>query len=130
MSKEVRIDKYLWMVRLFKTRSKAAEACRRDRVKVNGRSVKPAFVVSEGDNFEVKFTPIWRSYKAVGFPKSRVGAALIAEYLEENTPAEELEKLKEYQEIQRAQFMYTPSRGRPTKKDRREIDRLKGRHED
>ncbi len=130
MSKQVRIDKFLWMVRLFKTRSKAAEACRKDRIKVNGKAVKPAYIVNIGDAFEVKFTPIWRSYKALGFPKSRVGAVLLDDYLEEYTATDELDKLKEYQENQRAQMMHTPSRGRPTKKDRREIDKLKGNQND
>lgn len=125
MSNDVRIDKYLWMVRLFKTRSRAAEACRKDRVKLNGSRVKPAQNVKSGDEMEVKFTPIWRNYKVLGFPKSRVGAALVPDYLTEQTPESELEKFKEYQAVQRNQFMYSPSRGRPTKKDRRKIDRFK-----
>lgn len=125
MSNDVRIDKYLWMVRLFKTRSRAAEACRKDRVKLNGSPVKPAQNVKPGDEMEVKFTPIWRNYKVLGFPKSRVGAALVSDYLTEQTSESELEKFKDYQAVQRSQFMYSPSRGRPTKKDRRKIDRFK-----
>ncbi len=126
MKNEVRIDKFLWMVRLFKTRSKAAEACRKDRIKINGRPVKPAQNLNPGDSLEVKFTPIWRTYKVLEFPKSRIGAALVSEYLEENTSAEEIEKFKEYQEAQRSQTLFTAQGGRPTKKDRRNIDRLKG----
>lgn len=125
MSNDVRIDKYLWMVRLFKTRSRAAEACRKDRVRINGSPVKPAQNVKTGDELEVKFTPIWRNYEVLGFPKSRVGAALVPEYLTEQTPESEIEKFKEYQAVQRSQFMYSPSGGRPTKKDRRKIDRFK-----
>lgn len=112
-------------MRLFKTRSKAAEACRKDRVRINGRDVKPAQTLKPGDSIEVKFVPIWRSYEVLGFPKTRVGAALVPEYLTETTSEEELEKWKEYKLIQREQFIYTPSKGRPTKRDRRKIDRFK-----
>lgn len=125
MSKDIRIDKYLWMVRLFKTRSKAAEACRKDKVKINDKAIKPAQSLKPGDQLQVKFVPIWRSYEVLGFPKSRVGAALVGEYLLEKTPEEEIEKLKNYLAIQRDQFIYSPSKGRPTKKDRRKIDRFK-----
>jgi ribosome-associated heat shock protein Hsp15 len=125
MSQEIRIDKYLWMVRLFKTRSKAAEACRRDRVRINGKNAKPAQSLKPGDQVEVKFIPIWRSYEVIGFPKSRVGAALLPEYLTETTTDEEQAKYKEYQLVQRDQFIYSPSKGRPTKRDRRNIDRFK-----
>lgn len=130
MKNEVRIDKYLWMVRLFKTRSKAAEACRKDRVKVNGKAAKPAITLKPGDELEVKFTPIWRNYKVLDFPKSRVGAALVPEHIKETTSEEEIEKYKEYQQVQRDQLMFTPSRGRPTKRDRRNIDRLKNQDDE
>lgn len=122
---DVRIDKYLWMVRLFKTRSKAAEACKKDRVKINEKVVKPAQSVNPGDEIEVKYTPIWRSYKVLGFPRSRVKAALVPEYLSEHTPEEQIERLKEYLAVQRSQFMYSSSRGRPTKRDRRRIEKFK-----
>ena len=125
MKGDVRIDKYLWMVRLFKTRSKASEACRKGRVKINGQGVKPAQDVKTGDELEVKYTPIWRHYRVLGFPRSRIKAALVPEFLSEHTPEEEIERLQEYLAAQRSQFMYSPSKGRPTKKERREIDKFK-----
>lgn len=112
-------------MRLFKTRSKAAEACRKDRVRINGRHIKPAQAVKSCDTIEVKYVPIWRSYDVLGFPKTRVGAALVSEFLSETTTEEEHEKWKAYQNVQREQFIYSPSKGRPTKRDRRKIDRFK-----
>lgn len=120
-----RIDKWLWMVRLFKTRSKAAEACRKGRVRINGKEIKPAHELKPDEVMEVKFVPIWRRYIVKGFPKSRVGAAFVSDYLTETTPAEEIERWEEYKVAQKDQFLFSPERGRPTKKDRRKIDRFK-----
>lgn len=123
--KDVRVDKFLWMVRLYKTRSKAAEACRKGQVKVGDKVVKPAQIVVVGDRVEVKFTPIYRVYEIKAFPKSRVKGALVPDYLTERTPQEELDRLAEYRQAQASQFMYSPSKGRPTKKDRRAIEKYK-----
>lgn len=122
---DVRIDKYLWMVRLFKTRSKAAEACRKGQVKIGEKAVKPAQVLLVGNKIEVKFTPIWRQYEIKAFPKSRIKGALVPDFLTENTPQEELDRFAEYRLAQAEQFMYSPSKGRPTKKDRRAIEKYK-----
>lgn len=122
---DVRIDKYLWMVRLFKTRSKAAEACRKGQVRIGEKAVKPAQIVVVGNQIEVKFTPIWRNYEIKAFPKSRIKGALVPDFLTELTPQEELDRLTEYREAQASQFMYSPTKGRPSKKDRRAIEKYK-----
>jgi ribosome-associated heat shock protein Hsp15 len=120
-----RIDKFLWAVRLFKTRSLAAEACKLEKVKVNGKTAKPSYILKVGDVLLVKMVPIWRQYTVIEFLKNRVAAALVEKHITETTSAEDLEKLEEYKLIQRNQFIYTPSKGRPTKKDRRSIIRFK-----
>lgn len=122
---DVRIDKYLWMVRLYKTRSKAAEACRKGQVKIGEKAVKPAQVVVVGNEIEVKSTPIWRQYEIKAFPKSRIKGVLVPDFLTERTSQEELDRFAEYREAQSSQFMYSPGKGRPTKKDRRAIERYK-----
>ncbi|UZR93072.1 RNA-binding S4 domain-containing protein [Chondrinema litorale] len=118
----MRIDKFLWSVRIFKTRNVAAEACKSGRVTMSGQFVKSSRAVKEGDVIEVKKTPIWRKFKVKKLLKSRVGAKLVDEYVQDLTPAEELEKL----EIIRKSGILSRPRGlgRPTKKERRDIDKL------
>lgn len=125
MSEGPRIDKFLWTVRIFKTRSLASEACKTERVKVKDKPVKASVIVKVGDELLVKQVPIWRQYKVLGFPKNRVAAALVKDYITETTSAEDLAKFEEYKLIQREQFIFTPDKGRPTKKNRRSIERFK-----
>ncbi len=117
-----RIDKYLWSVRVFKTRSLATEACKKGRVKIDSQQVKPSRMVKEGDEIEVKKPPVLYTYRILGFPKSRVSAKLVPGYVKDLTPQEELDKLKMQDDffIRRDKGM-----GRPTKKERRIIDKLK-----
>lgn len=118
----MRIDKFLWSVRIFKTRTVASEACKSGRVTMSGQFVKSSRDVKEGDIIEVKKNPIWRKYKVKKLLKSRVGAKLVEEHVEDLTPKEELEKLEM---IRKSGILSRPrGYGRPTKKDRRDIEKL------
>jgi len=117
---EVRIDKYLWCIRAFKTRSEATDACNGGKVKVFGVSVKPARQVKEGDMIEVRKGPMTLSYKVVGLLGSRVGAALVENYALNLTPATEVQKMKA--PVETITFSRDKGTGRPTKKERRVLD--------
>ncbi|MBB6459994.1 RNA-binding S4 domain-containing protein [Flammeovirga kamogawensis] len=97
----MRIDKYLWCVRVFKTRSLATDACKKEEVLLNGKVPKPSQKVTEGDVIDVRKAPIWRKYKVLNVIDKRVGAPLVEENLEEITTKEELDKLNEYIEEKR-----------------------------
>lgn len=123
MAGAVRIDKWLWAVRIFKTRSLAAEVCRANRVLINGTTVKPSREVKEGDVVEVKKLPVIYSFKVIKAISSRVSAPLAAEAAKNITPQSELDKL--HQNI--AIFVKRDrGAGRPTKKERRDIDDMMG----
>lgn len=119
----MRIDKFLWCIRLFKTRSSASDALRREQVQLNGRLVKPSAEVKSGDSFALRTVPVWRSWEVLAIPSSRVGAKLVPGLIAERTSFEDLEKL----ELARlAQALDRPSgEGRPTKRDRRDMDRFR-----
>lgn len=121
MTEKVRLDKFLWAVRLFKKRPDAAVACTKGAVLVNNMSAKPSRAITVGDQISVKSDVIFRVYKIVALLEKRVGAKLVDTYITEITPEESLFKLKMHQEFQKT----APRRekpGRPTKKDRRELD--------
>jgi len=117
-----RIDKYLWAIRAFKTRSDATEACKGGRVKVGNVNAKPAREVAEGDIIQVRKGAVMFTYRVVRPTENRVGAKLVPEFAENLTPESELEKLRAPVET----FFITRDRGagRPTKKDRREIEQM------
>lgn len=119
---DIRLDKYLWAVRIFKTRSDAAEAIRNNRVTVNGSYCKPSREVREGDIVTVKRMPVVYSYKVTGLVSSRQSAKNVPDYCVNITPQEELDKLTAPRETV---FVFRErGAGRPTKKERREIDAL------
>lgn len=124
MEKPLRIDKWLWTVRVFKTRSIATDACRSGKVEINNQQVKPSREIKLNDVIKVTInTHFTRTLIITGFPISRVAAKLVARYATEITPAEEFEKLKKFNELnweKRERGL-----GRPTKKERRLIDKLK-----
>ena len=120
----VRIDKFLWCVRLCSARSQATEACSKQRVRINGREVKPAAVIKPGDPLSFKQAPIWRVYTVVALPPSRVGARLVKDHITEITPWSELEKLEIARKVRA--MKRAPGSGRPTKRDRRDIERMFG----
>ena len=119
---DIRLDKYLWAVRIFKTRSDAAEAIRNNRVTVNGNYCKPSREVREGDIVTVKRMPVVYKYKVTGIVSSRQPAKNVPDYCINITPQEELDKLTAPRETV---FVFRErGTGRPTKKERREIDAL------
>ncbi len=122
MAEEVRLDKYLWAIRAFKTRSEATEACKGNRVKVNGSDAKPSKMIRVGDVMEVRKSAVHYTWRAIALIENRVGAQLVPQYAENLTPQEELDKLKAPVET----FFVKRDRGlgRPTKKDRRTIDAM------
>ncbi|QYM78634.1 RNA-binding S4 domain-containing protein [Horticoccus luteus] len=119
-----RLDRWLWGVRIFKTRAAAAEACRAGDVAINDVAAKPAREVRIDETIRVRQGLVTRTLVVRGAPRSRVGAALVAGYCEETTPAEEWEKAK----VQRVQQVMArpPGAGRPTKRDRRRLEELWG----
>lgn len=119
----VRIDKWLWCVRLFKTRNQATEACRAGKVKWNGQVVKPSRSVLTGDIFQVNVGWITKNVSVKSLLHNRLPANLVPEYLEDLTLPEEYEKLKLINEMKNE--YRDRGAGRPTKRERREIDRLK-----
>ena len=119
---DVRLDKYLWAVRVFKTRSDAADAIRNNRVLVNNAYAKPSREVQLGDIISVKKMPVTYSYKVLELVSSRQGAKNVPQYCLNITPQEELAKLTTPRETI---FVFRErGTGRPTKKERREIDAL------
>ena len=118
----VRIDKWLWAVRAFKTRSSAADACRNGRVTVNGSQVKPSREVKVGDRISVRRERVTYSYKVLDLVSSRQPAKNVPTYCLNCTPQEELDKLNVPHETI---FVFRDrGTGRPTKKERRDIDAL------
>jgi ribosome-associated heat shock protein Hsp15 len=117
---EVRIDKWLWAVRIYKTRAQAAEACRSGHVEVAGQKAKPARLVKLFDVIAAKTGIITRTHKVIALVDKRVSAKLVKDYLEDLTPASEYKRLEE----QRAANVAAPIKGfgRPTKKARRALD--------
>ena len=118
----VRIDKYLWAIRVFKTRSDAADACNGNKVKLNGVNAKAAKAVKPGDTIEVRRGSAMLSYKVVRLSESRMGAALVPDFAENLTPREELEKLRPPKET--IVLQRDKGSGRPTKKERRQLEGL------
>ena len=117
---EVRIDKWMWETRIFKTRTIALEYCKKNRVSVNDAPAKPSRMIKVGDIIQVRKPPVTYSFKVLDIPSNRVGAKLVPQYLENITPPEQYEIL----ELQKISGFVDRARGtgRPTKKDRRELD--------
>lgn len=118
---KVRVDKFLWAVRIFKTRSLASDACAKGRVLVDGVQTKPSKEIKGSETITVRKPPVIYSYKVKSILKSRVSAKLVAEYIEDTTSIEELDKLKINETLF---FKRDRGTGRPTKRDRRIIDKL------
>lgn len=119
---EIRLDKYLWAVRIFKTRSDAADAVRTNKVTVNGSYAKPSREVKIGDVIAVRKQAVTYSYKVLDLVSSRQPAKSVPAYCLNTTPQEELDKLN----VPRETIFVFRDRGtgRPTKKERRELDGL------
>jgi len=123
MEESKRIDKWLWEVRVFKTRNQSSIACRSGRVKMDDQVVKPSREIKQGDLITFRQAPLTRTFHVLGFPKNRVSAKLVPTYMEDLTPEEELKKLLIIKEVN---FEYRDRGvGRPTKRERRDIEELK-----
>ncbi|MGB6037365.1 MAG: S4 domain-containing protein [Cryomorphaceae bacterium] len=120
---DLRIDKFIWAVRLFKTRSLSASEIKAGNVLINEENIKASQSVKVGDIIKVKRNPIWRSYKVKELLKRRVGAKLVDQYIAEVTPSEEIEKLEMMKMM--PGFDRRKGEGRPTKRERRDIDKYK-----
>lgn len=116
----MRIDKYLWTVRYYKTRSLATEACKKGHIKINGANVKPAKDVYIGEKITIRKNQINYQIEVLDIPKNRMGAKLVDLYRKDTTPKEEFDA----QELMKYSKDYYRKKGvgRPTKKDRRDID--------
>ncbi len=124
---DTRVDRWLWSVRIFKTRSKATDACKSGKVTINGDVIKPSRMVKIGEVVDVEFPPIKRNFRIKDLAVKRVSAKIALTLVEEITPEKELEKLKMfYKDPVSVIFGYRErGSGRPTKKERRELERLK-----
>lgn len=119
----IRIDKWLWAVRIFKTRSLASDACRAGKININGHTVKPSHEVRIGEVVSISFPPMLKTVRVIEPSGTRVSAKLVSGLMEDLTPEEEYMKLKRLREDG---FEWRDRGvGRPTKKERRDIELLK-----
>ena len=125
MLDSVRVDKWLWAMRLFKTRALATAACRKSAVCVNGAVAKPSGKIRPGDRVEAKTGALTRTYRVVALTDKRIGAARLPEFIEDETPEKEFVRAREQRENSR-RITYTGG-GRPTKKNRRDLEKFFGR---
>lgn len=119
---EVRLDKYLWSIRAYKTRSEATTACNGGKVRLNGADVKPSKAVKVGDVIVVRKGPVTYTYKVLARVDKRQGPKLVPNFVENQTPQEELDKL--HAPVETFFLKRDRGAGRPTKKDRRQMDEL------
>ena len=119
---QVRIDKYLWSIRVYKTRTEAADACCSGKVSVNGAEAKASRDVKAGDIVSVRKGSVHFQYRVIVPIGNRVGAKLVPEFAEDITPQEELDKLNA--PFETVYIRRDRGTGRPTKKERRDLDRL------
>lgn len=122
MEDQVRIDKFLWSVRVYKTRTEAADACRSGKVSVNGTEAKASRDIKAGDVLTVRKGSVHFQYKVLVPVSNRQGAKLVPEFVEDITPQEELDKLNA--PFETIYVRRDRGTGRPTKKERRDLDRL------
>ncbi|MBU2526891.1 MAG: RNA-binding S4 domain-containing protein [Bacteroidetes bacterium] len=116
----MRVDKFLWCIRLYKTRTQATEACRKGHVKINNEPVKPSREVIPTDEIKVRKDQIERIFLVQDIPENRLGAKWVGLYVIDQTPADAFEKMKLIR--QTSAYYRNLGTGRPTKKDRRVLD--------
>jgi ribosome-associated heat shock protein Hsp15 len=123
MEEGARIDKWLWEVRVYKTRNQATIACKAGKVRIAGTIVKPSRELKTGEEVSVFIPPFHKTLRVTGFPPNRVSAKLVADYMMDLTPESEYDKLRMMKETN---FEYRErGLGRPTKRARRDIEYLK-----
>ena len=118
-----RIDKWMWYVRIYKTRSISTEACVGGKVKIAGATIKASQVIRQGDIIQVRKGVVKFEYKVLKITEKRMGAKMITDYMKDITPKEELDKLK----TTHATLIHRreKGKGRPTKKERRNMDKFR-----
>jgi len=121
MTEKVRIDKWLWSVRLFKTRSVSAEACEKGKVRIADQTIKASRTVKVGDVIVLHRGPWLQTIKVINVVERRIGAALVKDFMDDITSEAELEKFRLYQ-LAQSSFNFKGGEGRPTKKERRDLD--------
>jgi len=123
MEESIRVDKWLWAVRIYKTRTQATTACKAGRIKIGGASVKASREVRIGEEIGIHIPPVNRIVKVCGLTENRVSAKLVPGFMLDLTPGDEVQKLKLMREIN---YEYRErGLGRPTKRLRRQIENLK-----
>ena len=125
MLKKVRVDKWLWSVRIFKSRSMATDACKSGKVKIDNKSVKPSYLLQREEIVQVRKNGFDLTFKVVDLLDKRVSATLAQPCYEDLTPAEELNKYNDWFVGKAKPESREKGTGRPTKRDRRQIDRFK-----
>lgn len=123
MSESIRIDKYLWAIRAFKTRSQATEACKGGKIKMDGIAAKASREIKIGDVIEFKVGQLNKKIRVTQLLKNRVAASLAVQFYEDLTPAEEYERIQFIHEMKTE--IRDRGTGRPSKKDRRDLEKLK-----
>ena len=118
----MRIDKWLWMVRLFKTRTMATDACNAGKVKINTVNCKPSREIKKNEEIQIRTGILLKTVEVLAFPKNRVSAKLVPDYCIDLTPQEEYDRVKS---ISSSAEWRDHGIGRPTKRDRRQLEYLK-----
>ena len=118
---KIRIDRWIYATRLFKSRTLAAEAVEKGKVKINDTAIKPSHLVKVNDVVLIKDGILYRKYQVLALAEKRMGAKLVADFYLEITPVEDLERLAEVKRAKRSFIHF--GKGRPTKKDRRDINK-------
>ncbi|MFZ4377173.1 MAG: RNA-binding S4 domain-containing protein [Saprospiraceae bacterium] len=119
---KTRIDKWLWTVRIFKSRTIATDACKAGKIKINGTEIKPSASVSRLDKIEVRKNGFNFQFEVKELLKNRVPAPIAKECFQNNTPVSELEKYNDWFNGKKSSVLRAKGTGRPTKKDRRSMD--------
>ena len=123
--KKVRVDKWLWSVRIFKSRTIASDACKGGRVKIDGTTLKPSYMIQEGNTLQVKKEGFNMTFKVIKLIDKRVGAPIAQTCYENLTPEEEMNKFKDWFVGKSPAEQREKGAGRPTKRDRRAMDKFK-----
>ena len=126
----VRLDRWLWSTRHFKTRTIATDACKRNQVKVNETAAKPSRLIQTGDLLEIQKGALLKTVKVLELLEKRVSASKVCEYYEDLTPPEMYEQAEEVSKRARTGHFFPSSKGRPSKKQRRELEEFFLKQED
>jgi ribosome-associated heat shock protein Hsp15 len=119
---KVRLDRFLWASRFYKTRSLSTDACKRNWISVNDLTAKPSKEVRIGDIIKIKKSSHYRSLKIIILLNKRVGASKVEDYIEDITSPEEIEKEREHNQNRKLFNLSTSHKGRPSKKQRRDLE--------